>query len=338
MKNDGLIILREIYNEFLDEQNEENRKVQNNINRIIEIDTYLKSIKEDYDLAVFSPRSVENIYSEKIKELEDEKNILENDNNIHYHKLNKLNKQIKQLIQLLQNDDDKVINKESINSCRSLEIIDIQEKERQRIARELHDSSVQNLTHLVHMIELSLMYIDQDTIRTKLELENCIKILKSTIDEIRDTIFNLRPMSFDDLGFKQCIENFVSNSKIRYNNCEIEYNICEFLDDSFKSKNKQKINLYLLNIYRVIQEAVINALKHSDADIVYLKIEKKEKKCHIEIKDNGKGFSLDDVLKQKNKHFGLLIMKERISLLHGNILIDTNIGKGTEIKIDIPLL
>lgn len=328
MSNDKFNILKGIYDGLLKEQKEENEKVQSNLNRIKEIDEYLKSVREDSDFVVFSPRSAENIFSDKIKEFENERLDKENDNKIHYHKLNQLDIQIKQLKQLLKDSD---------NDFNHLEVLNIQEKERQRIATELHDSSVQNLTHLVHMVELSSMFIDQDPVRAKLELENCIKILKSTIDEMRETIFNLRPMSIDDLGFKQCIENFITNCQAQFKNCCIEYDVCELIDDRWKNEDKQKINILLITVYRVIQEAIINALKHSDADRIILDVKVHDEKCYITIKDNGKGFSLDDVMERNNKHFGLFIMKERISLLHGNILINTGIGKGTEINIKIPL-
>ena len=338
MSGDRYNILLKIYNSLLDDQKAENKKIQDNLDRIQKIDIYLKSIKEDSDLAVFSPRSAEKIFSDKIKELEDEKCELEKINRSYYHKLNELNIQINQFKQFLEDGLDKSNNRKLNDYCNTLDILDIQEKERQRIARELHDSSVQNLTHLVHKIELSSLFIDSDPIRAKLELENCIKILKSSIEEIRGTIFNLRPMSFDDLGFKQCIEDLITNAQIKNSNCKIEYDICELNDDDLQSKDKHEINLFMVTIYRIIQEALINALKHSNSDTVNLVVKMMDRKCLINIEDNGIGFSLDNVMKQSNKHFGLLIMNERINLLHGTILINTDIGKGTEIKIEIPLV
>lgn len=338
MSGDRYNILLKIYNSLLDDQKAENKKIQDNLDRIQKIDIYLKSIKEDSDIAVFSPRSAEKIFSDKIKELEDEKCELEKINRSYYHKLNELNIQINQFKQFLEDGLDKLNNRKLNDYCNTLDILDIQEKERQRIARELHDSSVQNLTHLVHKIELSSLFIDGDPIRAKLELENCIKILKSSIEEIRGTIFNLRPMSFDDLGFKQCIEDLITNAQIKYSNCKIEYDICELNDDDLQSKDKHEINLFMVTIYRIIQEALINALKHSNSDTVNLVVKMMDRKCLINIEDNGIGFSLDNVMKQSNKHFGLLIMNERINLLHGTILINTDIGKGTEIKIEIPLV
>lgn len=88
-----------------------------------------------------------------------------------------------------------------------LQILDIQEKERHRIARDLHDTTLQNLSHLVHNIELSSLYIDKDPIRARLELEVVNKKLKSVIQEMRNIIFDLRPMTFDDFGIKESLKD-----------------------------------------------------------------------------------------------------------------------------------
>ncbi len=330
MNDNKTNVLKEIYEGLLEIQNEENIIIQDNLNRIREIEIYLDSVKDEPDLLVFSPRSTENLIFDKIKDLNKEKDELENNNRIHYQKYNKYGAYIKQLEQL--------IISVSLYKYDDRKILEMQEKDRQRIARELHDSSVQNLTHLIHMIELSIMYIDKDSIRAKLELENCIKILKSTVEEIREVIFNFRPMSFDDLGFKQCIENFISDSKIKYKKCEIEYQILNLTDIEWKNINKQEINLFLLSVYRIIQEAINNALKHSGADKIILIVGTKNDKCYININDNGKGFNFENKSEQEDKHFGLSIMKERINLLHGVISINTDIEKGTEINIEIPLI
>lgn len=330
MNDNKTDVLKDIYEGLLEIQNEENIIIQNNLNRIREIEIYLDSVKDEPDLLVFSPRSTENLLFDKIKDLNKEKDELKNNNKIHYQKYNKYDSYIKQLEQF--------IISVSLYKYDERKILEMQEKDRQRIARELHDSSVQNLTHLIHMIELSLMYIDKDSIRAKLELEDCIKILKSTVEEIREVIFNFRPMSFDDLGFKQCIENFISDSKIKYKKSEIEYQILNLTDIEWKNINKQEINLFLLSVYRIIQEAINNALKHSDADKITLIVGTKNDKCYININDNGKGFNFDNKSEQEDKHFGLSIMKERINLLHGVISINTDIEKGTEINIEIPLI
>jgi signal transduction histidine kinase len=85
------------------------------------------------------------------------------------------------------------------------------ETDRQRIAKDLHDTSLQNLTAIVHKVELASMYINQDPIRAKMELSVISNSLKDTINEIRDTIFELRPMSFDDLGFRDLLASYIES-------------------------------------------------------------------------------------------------------------------------------
>lgn len=321
-------ILQEIYLNLSEEKEEVNSIIKNNLNRIQEINAFLLSVKEDFDFKVFSPRSEENIYRDKIAVFECERKKLEDNNKSCLNKLNKLDKQIEQLKLLIDNLKNSKINK-------IYDILDIQEKERQRIAKELHDSTIQNLTHLIHAIELSSMYIDNDPISAKLELETCIHKLKFIIEDMRATIFNLRPMAFDDLGFKQCIENLIFNIKSQYKDIEITYNICELNKDVLNICEEQTANIFLLTTYRVIQEALNNALKHSDADKIKLEVSVENNICLILIEDNGKGFIYDNI--KKDKHFGISIMKERIDLLHGNILIDSKLKIGTKVEIKIPL-
>ena len=91
-------------------------------------------------------------------------------------------------------------------------------------------------------------------------------------------------------------------------------------------------------VYRVIQEAVINAMKHSKASKVELLIKRVEDIITIQVNDNGVGFVLDDVLNMKdNKHFGICIMYERIYLLGGKIKINSKLHYGTNISISVSL-
>lgn len=334
MKEDKLKILEELYEDSLQEKEIISDELQSNLNRIKEIDVYLKSIREseEFDYKVFSPRSAEILYKDRISENEIEKSRLENKNSNYYQKLEKINKKINDLAFLIKND-------KSIDKNMHFTILDIQERERIRISRELHDSSLQSLTHLIHSLELSSMFIDQDPIRAKLELASCSQNLKQIINEIRDTIFNLRPMSFDDLEFKNCIENFIDNLKNQYNNCEIIYDVDDIHIVSEDEKEKELLTLYLVTIYRVIQEAMINSMKHSGANKLELSIKKKEQKLIVNIIDNGKGFSVNDVINSKeNKHFGILIMQERVYLLNGKLDIISEPGCGTRIFISVPFI
>lgn len=358
MKVDRLAVLQEICDVCLQNRKEINKKIQNNLERVSEIDAFLQSVREEMesDFKVFSPRSAETIYKEKIEENNKEKEIIENDNQNHYRELSKVDRQIEKLELLMKDLNGETIEGEDIVTSTdtrpvvtptqtmenvdyfSMKVLDLQEKERQRIARDLHDSSVQNLTHLIHSIELSSMFIEQDPIRAKLELETCMKTLKTAIDEIRETIFDLRPMSFDDLGFKNCLEEFISTIKSQYSDCDVTYSICEISIENIEKSNVKNKSLILMTLFRIVQEALTNSLKHAQADKVNIEVSQREEKCFINVTDNGSGFAIDNFTEQKDKHFGLSIMKERVKLLSGDISINTELGVGTEIKIEIPLL
>lgn len=207
-------------------------------------------------------------------------------------------------------------------------ILSIQEEDRQRIARDLHDTSLQNLSYLVHKVELAGMYIDKDPLKAKLELAIISKNLRAVIDEIRNTIFDLRPMSFDDLGLKPAFEELLK--KLNENNIyEIEMHI---------EKVSCENDLILATIFRVVQECFNNIKKHSKANKIFFSCKKEEEFCIIDIEDNGDGFTEEEMLESKNnKHFGISLMEERIHLLGGNISIISKKEKGTNIHIEVPL-
>lgn len=208
----------------------------------------------------------------------------------------------------------------------NLTILNIQEQDRQRIARDLHDISLQNLTHLIHKIELSSMYIDTDPIQAKLELSIINKRLRETIDEIRSIIFDLRPMTFDDLGLKVALERLLVSIREECS-CEVESDI-----DDVSCEN----NLVLVSIYRLCQESLINFYKHAEANKLFFSCKSVDDKCLLNIVDNGKGFESEKPDDGK-KHFGFSLMRERVALLNGKIDIYSEPGKGTKIYIEIPL-
>lgn len=210
-----------------------------------------------------------------------------------------------------------------------LQILDIQEKERHRIARDLHDTTLQNLSHLVHNIELSSLYIDKDPIRARLELEVVNKKLKSVIQEMRNIIFDLRPMTFDDFGIKESFERLVDKLK-ETSKISIDYNI-----DNINCNN----SLILMIIFRIVEECLNNAIKHSGGSKIFFEIKKDDNdNCIIVVSDNGVSFDSKNISSSKDGHFGLCILEERVKLLSGTMQIDSKPEHGTTIKILVPLL
>lgn len=325
MKEDHLSILEELLDESIQDKEVINEKIKLNLNRISEIDSFLNSIKEseETDFKFFSPRSAESIHRDEIAKAKEEKSDLFISNDSYFNKLERTENRIEKISSLISEGKSRDENMQIM-------ILNIQEKERSRIAKELHDSSLQNLAHMVHSLELSSLFIDQDPVRAKLELATCSEDLKKIINEIRDTIFNLRPMSFDDLGFKQCIENLIDNLKKQYKQFTYVYDI-EDISDAFIKKETR--SLFLVTIYRIIQEAMINAVKHSEGDRVELSIKRNNNVLDVKIIDNGKGFDPEEF---SDKHFGISIMSERILLLGGSFQVNSEPGQGTRIYITVP--
>ncbi len=219
--------------------------------------------------------------------------------------------------------DNNILNNDNIQSEKQIQTIEILEKERKRIAADLHDTTLQNLTHVLHQLELSEMYLGRDLIKSKLELLSARNNLKSVVAEIRNLIFDLRPMPFDDLGLKVTFESLIDNVRKSYS-----FQIDALIDD-IKVDNQY----VMISIYRIGKEALMNALNHSEGNKITFKCVMNTGVINLLIKDNGKGFIQESI--DKESHYGLQLMRERVSILNGTMQIMNN--NGTEINISIPV-
>lgn len=213
---------------------------------------------------------------------------------------------------------------------KGLSILEAQEIDRQRIACDLHDTTVQNLTSLVHKSELCVKLIDIDAIRAKLELNSMGNTLKNVINDMRGIIYNLKPMTLEDLGLTVTVERFACR-------------LMEANDIQIRVQTNNEVANILpvikLSLFRVIQESCNNVIKHAKASLIIIDISYDEKSITISIKDNGCGFDLSTMSESHTKSttsFGLSIMRERIALLSGKLEITSEIGKGTEIIVTVP--
>ena len=209
-------------------------------------------------------------------------------------------------------------------------ILNIREKERQRIAMEIHDVTIQHLIHLIHKVELSSLYVDKDPVKAKIELTEVENELHKAVDEMRSMVLNLHPIPVEDMELKDAIEGMIIRLK-NDTHFEIESDI-----ENVSCENK----VTALSIYRIINECCNNAVKHSHGDRINVSLRVKNKKYIIEISDNGVGFNVDEyekkIIANDEGHFGYLILKERIELLHGKMSIDSS-DKGTFFTFEIPV-
>lgn len=200
----------------------------------------------------------------------------------------------------------------------------IQEEERKRISRDLHDSTLQDLTYISHRLELLGLDIMKNPEKAYSDLDDIRNLLKNSMNNIRNIIFDLRPTVIDDLGLKESLLVFFdwlkSNSKINY----------IFEIDSFEASN-----FILLNIYRIIVECVLNSMKYSECTEVVVKCFKEKEHIELYIEDNGKGFDFQNSQNTRLK-YGMSIVNERVHIMDGEISYNVSEGIGSKIYIYIP--
>lgn len=146
---------------------------------------------------------------------------------------------------------------------------------------------------MVHKVELSSLYIDQDPVKAKLELATVENGLRKVIEDIRNRIYDLRPMTFDDLGLKETLLKLFASL-----NHEGKFNIETDIEDIDKNIINSETELSLINIYRIIQECVQNSISHSKGDKIYISLKNMENAYCIIVQDNGVGFDLKEAMKK----------------------------------------
>ena len=301
---------------------------------------FIKMLEEtnDPNFESFTPREVNGFNRKKIVELESMQKSLTEELTKARQELSELDSDIYELNSVIKvaRENIRGLSTQVIDEKDSefrFALLETQENERQRIARELHDSTVQNLISLVHKTELCMKLFETDPIRCKLELSSMGKVLRDIIEDARNMIYDLRPMSFDDIGFDITVERLLDKIKsITGKNITLKV-----IGNTYSIHNIVGITLL-----RVIQEACNNAIKHSYASEVKVTLYYNHDNFIVEVADNGKGFTKEEVesgvSREDNSGFGLSIMRERIYLLSGELEIESAPGKGCIIKAIIPMI
>ncbi|MBD1381381.1 sensor histidine kinase [Bacillus sp. IB182487] len=238
--------------------------------------------------------------------------------------LNYLNQDLKQVGGLLEDAQAK--------QDFGLRIIEAQEEERKRVSREIHDGPAQMLANVMMRSELiERIFRDRGTEEGFNEIRNLRQNVRNALYEVRRIIYDLRPMALDDLGLIPTLRKYVNTIEEYNGKTRIEFKtIGEELENRLPSR-------FEVALFRLAQEAVTNALKHAEASEISIKVEINRSYVILMIKDNGKGFDIKTVKGKTENSFGLIGMKERVELLEGKITIDSKIGLGTFIMIQVPL-
>jgi two-component system sensor histidine kinase DegS len=212
-----------------------------------------------------------------------------------------------------------------------IKVLTAQEDERSRISAELHDGLAQWLVSASYSMQTGAEQMTSSRFEeARGELARATDIVSQSVKELRRVILDLHPIALAELGLigalKQSIDYFNKENGVR---CDFKV-IGGWANLSFISD---------VTIYRVIQEALNNVRKHAAAHHVDVVLEFNDDHVAVSIKDDGKGFDLDHIKGQNGSgvSLGLVTMKERTEMIGGNFDINTSLGEGTSILMQLPM-
>lgn len=206
--------------------------------------------------------------------------------------------------------------------------ISIQEEERKKISRELHDETSQALTSIIVglrvLAEHTSAPADRDSI---LQMRD---VAVKTLEAVHNLALELRPVLLDDLGLVAAIQRYVDSYTRQYG-IEIDVNFSDLSRERFLPEVE-------ITLYRLVQEALTNIVRHAHASEVRITLCKQRAKLCLSICDNGVGFKAANwPANSENIGLGIYGMRERVALLNGRFEIQSEINKGTEITVEIPV-
>jgi len=208
-----------------------------------------------------------------------------------------------------------------------LKIIQAQEEERKRVARDIHDGPAQSMANLVVRSEIAERILEKGRFEeAKEELKSLKEMVRNTLGEVRKIIFDLRPMALDDLGLVPTLRKYVDDFRQR---SQIKTELITFGEQRRMPSSIEVVT------FRMLQEAMNNAAKHAQATNIQVKLRFSQEHVIGEVADDGVGF--DQKKKTGEPSFGIMGMKERMKLLDGKVDIQSAIGEGTRVTFFIPV-
>ena len=204
------------------------------------------------------------------------------------------------------------------------------EEERRRIGRELHDETSQTLAATLVRLDLCDQAVqDRDLVRAHTHVVECKGLIAHTMDEIKLLVYDLRPVMLDDFGLVPTLRWYIA-SHLQGAGPEV---VTDFAEADLRLPGDVETALY-----RITQEALANAVRHSSATKVHVRLVTKEGYASLAVIDNGSGFDAGDAMSGRaHAGVGLLSMKERVELVGGTLHVESAVGRGTRLYVVVPL-
>ncbi|WP_420641769.1 ATP-binding protein [Candidatus Leptofilum sp.] len=209
-----------------------------------------------------------------------------------------------------------------------IRVIQTEEAVRQGLVRKMHDSVASSISNFILQAEICQRFFDVNPDRARTELNALKSSAGSTFSNVKDFIFDLRPMMLDDLGVIPTLRRYA---------------------ESFQEKNglpvpitvtgvERRLESHIeVTVFRNVQELLQNALNHAQATQIQIQIDMASEQVTAVVEDNGTGFNVEDIFNGNQKTIGLSTLRERTEMLGGELGIQSNLGQGTRVEFSIPI-
>jgi len=209
-----------------------------------------------------------------------------------------------------------------------IRVIQTEEAAKQSLVREMHDGPASSLSNFILQAEICQRFFDVNPDRARAELNALKSAAASTFNDVKDFIFDLRPMMLDDLGVVPTLRRYV---------------------ESFQEKNGLPVPITVtgverrleshveVTIFRGVQELLSNALSHAKSTQVQVLLDLAQDQVMAVVEDNGSGFIVEEALNDKADTIGLTALRERIEMLGGRLDLQSSQGQGTRVEFTIPV-
>lgn len=301
------------------------------------VDSYLYKVRDEIDSSEilfksqtydtnFNDSELNNLYNKKSEYL-DREHLLENELSQQTERLERLKKLLDMSLNGIQiSEDFENFTKKEEHIIGINELYN-QENDRRRIAMDIHDTVIQDLAAIVLKNEFIAQILSTDLNRARLEIKNSSNILNSCISQLREIIFDLRPMPLENSNFK---ESFFKTMEL------LQKKTDKIIYYEYKGDDVNEDYIVLVNILKMVRELCQNAIKHTDGTQINAVIDVSDKKISIAVQDNGSDFDYNKVAKV-TKGQGLSMIRDRVYIFGGTFKVTRNKKDGMRFDISIPL-
>lgn len=200
----------------------------------------------------------------------------------------------------------------------------VREEDRARIAREMHDGLAQTLAALRFRMRVWNTLLQRTPEQLPEQFDEGVAVLGESIEEVRRSVYALRPIMLEELGFNAAIEQFAALLREQYK-LQVHLSLTEQIPTDLEH-----------DAFRIIQELMNNAAQHAAADNLWVQAAVADGQLQLTVRDDGIGFDINKTT--PGNHFGLTQLKERIALRNGRHTIRSTSDKGTEVTVLLPLM